>query len=216
MEDILMEELIKLTLNEKGESVVSARELHVYLESKQDFSTWIKARIEKYGFIENQDFVTFHKIVERAKLIEYALTLDMAKEVSMVEANDKGQQARRYFIACEKASTKPLTQLEIIAQSALALVQQEKRTSALENKVQLIEAKLTTHPDDFMSVAGYANLNKVPLTLPFAAELGRKASRICKNNGVEVHKINDPRFGQVGIYPFSVLDEVFRLQSKIM
>ena len=60
---------------------VNARELHAFLESKQDFSTWMKNRIEKYDFVENQDFVVFHKKMEtnNATMIEYYITLDMAK-----------------------------------------------------------------------------------------------------------------------------------------
>ncbi len=96
-----MKELIKIT-EQNGNSVVSARELHKFLGSKQDFTTWIKSRIEKYGFIESADF-TLHKFVERKTWKhEYALLLDTAKEIAMVEGNDKGKQARRYFIACEK------------------------------------------------------------------------------------------------------------------
>jgi len=101
----MMEELIKITKHE-GKQAVSARELHGFLESKRDFSNWIKDRIDKYGLIEEVDF-TLAKIVERGKSgaqtkIEYALTLDCAKELAMVEGNEKGRQARRYFIACEK------------------------------------------------------------------------------------------------------------------
>lgn len=100
-----MEELIKLN-PENQNTPVSARELHEFLQSKQDFSTWIKAKIKKYGFVENQDYTSFHKIVERTKggtiLIEYDLTMDMAKELAMVEANDRGRQARQYFIECER------------------------------------------------------------------------------------------------------------------
>ena len=62
-----MNELIKLneqTINNEMVQTVNARELHAFLESKQDFSTWIKNRIEKYGFVENQDFVRFHKKME--------------------------------------------------------------------------------------------------------------------------------------------------------
>ena len=59
-----MNELIKLqpqTINGNAIETVSARELHSFLESKQDFSTWIKNRIEKYEFVENQDFIKLHK-----------------------------------------------------------------------------------------------------------------------------------------------------------
>lgn len=105
-----MNELIKITEHD-GKRAVNARELHQFLESKQDFSTWIKSRVEKYEFVEGQDFCSFHKIVERetgaTTRIEYALTIDMAKELSMVENNEKGRMARKYFIECEKIANTP-------------------------------------------------------------------------------------------------------------
>lgn len=93
-------ELIRIS-EQNGKQAVSARELHSFLEGKQDFSTWIKARIEKYGFIEDVDF-TLHKFMERKVWKhEYVLNIDCAKEIAMVEGNEKGKQARRYFIECE-------------------------------------------------------------------------------------------------------------------
>ena len=69
MSDIALQnqELIQISETEINGvliKTVSARDLHSFLESKQDFSTWIKNRIEKYGFVENQDFVRFHKKME--------------------------------------------------------------------------------------------------------------------------------------------------------
>ena len=102
-----MNELIKLNqsaINGEVQQTVNARELHAFLQSKQDFSTWIKNRVEQYDFVENQDFVRFHKKMEanNATMIEYYITLNMAKELAMVERNDKGKQARQYFIECER------------------------------------------------------------------------------------------------------------------
>ena len=104
-----MNELISLNqsaINGELQQTVNARELHAFLESKQDFSTWIKNRIEKYDFVENQDFIKLHKKMELSKTgqmgIDYHITLDMAKEVAMIENNEKGKQARRYFIECDK------------------------------------------------------------------------------------------------------------------
>ena len=102
-------ELIKttgITLNGDKITAVNARDLWKFLESKQDFSTWIKRRIEKYDFIEGQDYL-LHKFVEQlpsgAKhCIEYLISLDMAKELAMVENNERGRQARQYFIEVEK------------------------------------------------------------------------------------------------------------------
>lgn len=83
-----MNELIKLneqTINNEMVQTVNARELHAFLQSKQDFSTWVKNRIEQYDFVENQDFVRFHKKMEanNATMIEYYITLNMA----LVERN---------------------------------------------------------------------------------------------------------------------------------
>lgn len=88
---------------------VSARELHQFLNVRRDFSNWIKSRIEQYGFVENQDYLLVRqngRIKTRGgdqRSVEYYLTLDMAKELSMVERTDQGKKARRYFIECEKA-----------------------------------------------------------------------------------------------------------------
>jgi len=84
-----MEELIKIS-DQNGKQAVSARELHRFLESKQDFSNWIGNRIKKYGLVENQDYVLLNNFIEQTRRgghnkIEYVLTLDCAKELAMVE-----------------------------------------------------------------------------------------------------------------------------------
>ena len=91
-------------INDQKMNLVDARTLHSFLRSRQDFSTWIKKRIDQYDFKENEDFSRFHKKMEanNASSIEYNLTLDMAKELSMVERTEKGREARRYFIECER------------------------------------------------------------------------------------------------------------------
>lgn len=131
----MMKELITIK-NENGQQLVNARELHEFLGSGQDFTTWIKGRIEKYGFIENQDF-TFHKIMEgKVWKHEYGLTLGMAKELSMVENNDQGRQARKYFIECENQLKIQLPKLskELQAIFALDAKQQELEASVVEVK----------------------------------------------------------------------------------
>jgi phage anti-repressor protein len=86
---------------------VNARDLHAFLGNKDNFATWIKDRINQYDFIENQDFISFLETTKKPQggrpSKEYHLTLDMAKELSMVERTAKGKEARQYFIACEKA-----------------------------------------------------------------------------------------------------------------
>ena len=123
-----MNELISLNqsaINNEMVQTVNARELHAFLESKQDFSTWIKNRIAKYDFVDNQDFIKLRKKMEanKATMIEYYITLDMAKALAMVERNEKGRDVRQYFITCEKlakqASTASLSEQLKIAQIGL-------------------------------------------------------------------------------------------------
>lgn len=85
-------------------NAVNARELHEYLENGDKYSTWIKDRIERYNFLEGQDFLSFSEKAEKAgrPRTEYYVSLDMAKELCMVERNEKGREARKYFIECEK------------------------------------------------------------------------------------------------------------------
>lgn len=79
-----------------------ARELHSFLNSERQYANWIQDRITQYGFIENQDYIVKTTYTGRRPRKEYFVTLDMAKELCMVENNDKGKEARRYFIKCEK------------------------------------------------------------------------------------------------------------------
>jgi anti-repressor protein len=122
-----------------GQRAVSARELHQVLGSKQDFSTWIKNRINKYGFIENQDYQSFHNSVEReigaSTRIEYALSIDMAKEIAMVEGNERGRKVRQYFIECEKKLSNPAKQLTKMQLAQMVIESEmEKERLALENE----------------------------------------------------------------------------------
>jgi phage anti-repressor protein len=117
-----MNELIKIgKSNKTGNPVVNARDLYKFLDVGQDFSTWIKDKIERWEFIENQNYVLLfydkngNKISTPQKggmeecgfannvyRIEYALTLDTAKEIAMVQNNSKGRELRQYFIQVEK------------------------------------------------------------------------------------------------------------------
>ncbi|EKY8178050.1 antA/AntB antirepressor family protein [Campylobacter jejuni] len=81
---------------------VNAREIYKIINSEQEFANWIKNRISHYNFIENQDYIIELVYTKGRPRKEYYVTLDMAKELCMVENNEKGRQARRYFIECEK------------------------------------------------------------------------------------------------------------------
>lgn len=169
-----MNELIKIekhTINNEKVNSVNARDLWVALESKQDFSTWIKARLEQAYAVENEDYGVFHKTVENLKggrpQVEYALSLDLAKNIAMLERNEKGNQIRKYFIACEKQLREqqspqlPQTYLEALE----SLVESEKRNQALQNKIEQDKPKVAfadsvASSDDTISIGQLAKLLK--------------------------------------------------------
>ncbi|ENB8498349.1 antA/AntB antirepressor family protein [Escherichia albertii] len=86
----------------------NARDLHAFLGVKKVFAAWITNRISEYEFIENQDYILLSNLGKQTSgrgghnRKDYHLTLDTAKELAMVERNEKGRQIRRYFIECEK------------------------------------------------------------------------------------------------------------------
>ena len=129
----------------QAQQTVNARELHTFLENRDHFSTWIKDRISQYGFVENQDFVSFSEIPENGgRRIEYALSLDMAKELSMVERNAKGKQARQYFIDCEKRLSGSLKiDFNDPLQAAKAFIEAETARRDAERKLQIAGGALT-------------------------------------------------------------------------
>ncbi|HAW3064502.1 TPA: phage antirepressor Ant [Escherichia coli] len=93
------------TISNEPTLLVNARDLHGFLEVGKDFSNWIRARINEYGFVEHLDYILFSPNLAKTlgrRRKDYHLTLDTAKELAMVERNEKGRQIRRYFIECEK------------------------------------------------------------------------------------------------------------------
>lgn len=138
-------ELIKIETNINGEKIVSAWELWKFLDISYSFSTWIKRRIEKYDFIENEDFVvvTSTGVKLGNPQEDYILSLDMAKELAIIEKNPAGRVARRYFIQCEKKYRKLLD--EKYSKEIQALQENDssefylKKIEALENNYQEVQ-----------------------------------------------------------------------------
>ena len=94
-------QITKSIINNTELNSVNAREIYDYLGlAKGQFSRWIKTAIEKYDFIQNEDFLSIDTDVEGVK--DYIVTLDMAKELCMVSNTEKGKEARKYFIEFEK------------------------------------------------------------------------------------------------------------------
>lgn len=134
---------------DKGEKIVDGRELHNILQSKQEFANWMKNRIEKYGFIEGEDFLTtLSKTSGGRPATDYVLKLDMAKELAMVENNEQGRKARKYFIEVEKKFKSQPNTTQLSPQLQF-LIQMEQRQNALEETVTTIQDTLLNRDENW-------------------------------------------------------------------
>nr|DAQ11005.1 MAG TPA: AntA/AntB antirepressor [Caudoviricetes sp.] len=204
---------------------VNARELHAVLESKQDFSTWIKKRLDEVDAVENVDFICFHKKMEanNATMIEYILSTDIAKEIAMLERNEVGKKVRRYFIEFEKMHKQkviPLTQAEILAQSAALLVEQERRTAALETKTEEIRKEQLKakhninrllNNDNYMTLIAFMNLHGISQKGYHIPSLGKRAKKLSDEQGAFMGAVIDPRYGRINTYSTEILKQIFKV-----
>lgn len=134
-----MNQLISITTNENDEQLVSGRELHKFLGVKTRYSIWFD-RMSEYGFTEDIDYTA---VVQKrttaqgnqTEYIDHAMKLDMAKEVSMIQRNEKGKQARQYFLEVEKAWNNP----DMIIKRAMDL--QARKIIMLETENQQLKPK---------------------------------------------------------------------------
>jgi len=141
-----MNQLITIGTSEVNNEIkrtVNARDLHAFLKIGRDFSNWMKDRIGQYGFVENQDFVCTPILASEGRgggnRVDYHLTLDMAKELSMVERNEQGKQARQYFIECERKASNPLEVLSDPATVRNLLLSYTEKVLELEPKARIAD-----------------------------------------------------------------------------
>ena len=166
-----MDKLITI-IEQKGIQLVDARELHRKLQTRRDFSNWIKGRIQEYGFVANEDYFVEdnqykntenqilrqngRKIEKGRPTIDYYLTVNMAKELAMVERNEWGRKIRRYFIEMEKIAQQSIikmpSSLNVYGKEALPyiewlLLHQYSVTSGQYHR------RIKKHPEQFYRTA---------------------------------------------------------------
>ena len=175
---VYVQELIKITIGENNQQLVSARELHEFLEIKTKYNDWFN-RMTSYGFVENMDYiaVTQKKVTAQGNEVEYldhALRIDMAKEISMIQRTIKGKQARMYFIECEKRLKEVVSkQLPQDYISALkALVEAEEQKALMQPQVEYYKKVLNPIEEN-----GFI---KLVTTTAIAKDLGMSAQKLNK------------------------------------
>ena len=139
-------ELIKI-IEREGRQLVSGRELHEFLEIGTKYKDWFRRMVE-YGFEEEIDFIRVaqKRATNNLKnpvttVIDHAISIDMAKEISMIQRTEKGKIARQYFINCEKKlkEVKKLSPMELMELQFKALKEQKEKIAQVENKVDKLE-----------------------------------------------------------------------------
>ena len=125
-----MNELLKVNYDNER-ITLSARELHEFLGVSERFSSWFE-RMKQYGFYETQDYLgcKVFNTLARQELQDYQITLDMAKEIAMIQRSEKGKQVRQYFIQIEKDWNSP----DKVMARALNIANQRIETLQIENK----------------------------------------------------------------------------------
>ncbi|MCI2020629.1 MAG: antA/AntB antirepressor family protein [Lentilactobacillus buchneri] len=153
---IQMNELIKTFKQNDGSVAVDGRDLHDFLEVETPYRIWIQRMIE-YGFTENVDFAGFEQKSTKPQggrpQVNHALTLDMAKELSMIQRTDRGKQARQYFIAMEKKA-KAKQQLPQTPEEKIMLLLQNanednKKINQIDNRVKDLEHNKPLTPGEY-------------------------------------------------------------------
>lgn len=133
-----MNQLIPLQETPEGVQAVMGRDLYQFLEVQSRYTTWIARLIEKYGFLAGQDFIPKMEESTGGRPSEnHILTMDMAKEISMVQNNAKGRQARQYFIECERRAKEATPAIpQTYAEALRAAADHAERAALAERQAQ--------------------------------------------------------------------------------
>ena len=164
-----MNQIMNVRIDENHQPIMSARELHSFLEVETPYHKWFP-RMTEYGFEENSDYAVTDIFVPnsnggRQTQIDHLIKLDMAKEISMIQRSDKGKQARQYFIQIEKEWNSP----EKVMARALQIA--NKRLETLQARIEEDRPKVL-----------FADAVDASHTSILVGEL----AKLIKQNGVEI------------------------------
>lgn len=151
------------------------------------------------------------------------LTIDCLKSLGMMAGTEQGKAIRKYFLECErvvKQRSQPMTTIQALAVMVNQMAEQERRIIEQEQQLKLAESRLAAVEHEQgryiapsgnkYTVLGFAVKQGLEVSAKFASQKGRQASVLCRKREIDIEQIYDPRFGYVGLYPESVLIEVFK------
>lgn len=192
------------------------------------FANKASAKRKLSSFVEGVDFSTcMLKTPSGGRPSEsIRLTIEAFKMMGMMAGTEKGREIRLYFLECEKlAKQKPeeldaVTEMEMIARTATRMAELQRKALEQEKQLKLAEARLAAIEAEqgrYMApsgnkytILGFAVKHGLEISSAIAGQKGKKAASLCRTKGIDIERIYDPRFGKVGLYPESVLIEVFK------
>ncbi|MDF2675307.1 MAG: phage antirepressor protein [Clostridiales bacterium] len=173
-----MNDLITVNYNNDRQTVLG-RELHEFLEVESNYTTWFK-RMSEYGFVEGLDFITCLPNMESEihggqNKQDHQLTIEMAKEIAMIQRSDKGKEARQYFLQVERAWNSPE------AVMARALKMADVKILAYKNTVVMLESKIEVDKPKVL----FADSVTAASTSILVGDL----AKLLKQNGIDIGEI---------------------------
>jgi phage anti-repressor protein len=212
-----MNQLIKIT-EVNGKKAVSAIELYNQLGFDiTNWAKWHRKNITGNQFaIENEDYVV---LVLSTRTVDYALSLDFAKKLSMLARTEQGEKVRNYFIEVEKVALQSNSDVQLIMQQAQMLLQSLQITAGNTKAIEMHEERLKSIESkqdieikqDYFTILAYCKRNNIQLSFSEAIQKGKIATRLSKEKGIDLRQVSDEKYGYVNSYKDSILKETFQL-----
>lgn len=195
---VIENDLVPVYETSTGEKVVFGTELHEVLGVKSRFNDWVRNRLGDCEAVENEDYESVTKnLVSGGQAKEYIIKLDTAKEMAMLERNEKGKQVRRYFINVEKKykeQAKPKSALEMLQLQSQAIFE-------VNEKVDIVKQELDDFKQDMPLLAVECDRITTAVHKRGVAALGGKDSNAYKDSSMrgkvyqDIHRELKRQFG---------------------
>jgi hypothetical protein len=161
---------------------------------------------------------------EQSTWIHPEIAIDLARWVSVEFRIWANRTLMKVMMDIESVKQQSMTQVQLLAAIAQQMAEQEQRLLKQQQQqteilarlkvVEVEQDRVSTPCGHKYSIVGFATLQGLEISVKEASAKGRKASALCRKQNIEIERIHDPRFGRVGLYPESVLIEVFCTNQK--
>jgi hypothetical protein len=171
-----------------------------------------------YGFRDQKDFCTIlNESTGGRPASDHALTIQMAKELCMIQRSAKGKKCREYFVSCEEAWNSPEKIMERAMQIAhRRALEAERRIFCLQEEKETLEVALNESLQ-YYTVAKYNKTFHMGWDMAKCQRIGKKLAIYCRSRAIEIRRCetNDERFGVVNSYPIAVWNDFVKSESQI-